>query len=307
MEKSWEFAIGHGWPREVGVAGSRRLIVDHQNSSRGPLTYRTEYALGILSLLPLLETGASRGLGWLVTILVVYIGVPLLIWSLLVDRLAFLVLRVVCRFRESSGHQYYFEKQVGMPGVSRRLLRDLRVLIFVFLLSALIVPQVTQVTPNNLVFGSNPFIYVAIFLLAIPSSIHVLLWVLEDSGLRCHNISRVTITVPAAWTSRWLASLGSLGAFVSFAVATGGNLDRAISLAFTLLVSLLPSCILAPTLFYRRLEPGIIAKIRQSKAAVTMARFFPQPSGSTLPPSSMPTLRSVKVTEETKQTSEPHQ
>src|SRR3989475_12777737 len=116
-----------------------------------------------------------------------------------------------------------------MPRVSRRLLRDLRVLIFVFLLSALIVPQVTQVTPNNLVFGSNPFIYVAIFLLAIPSSIHVLLWVLEDSGLRCHNISRLTVTVPAAWTSRWLSSLGGIGAFVCFAVAMVGSLDTALS------------------------------------------------------------------------------
>jgi hypothetical protein len=270
------------------------------------LTYRTEYTLGFLTLLPLLASGVSRGTGWLVTIVVVYIGVPLLVWSLLVDRLAFFVLRVICRFRESSGHQYYFEKQVGRPGVSRRLLRDFRVLAFVFLLSALIVPQVTQVNPQNLVIVSNEFIYVAIFLLAIPSSIHVLLWVLEDSGLRCHNTSRLTVTVPAAWTSRWLSSLGSIGAFVSFAVAMGGSLDRALSFGFTLVISLLPSCILAPTLFYRRLEPGIIAKIRQSNAAVTMSRLFPQFSGPSLSSSSAPTLRAVQVTEETKQTAEAH-
>jgi hypothetical protein len=266
------------------------------------LTYRTEYALGILSLIPLLETGASKGLGFLVTILVVYIGVPLLIWSLLVDRLASLVLRLVCRFRESSGHQYYFEKQVGMPGVKRRLLRDIRVLAFVFLLSALIVPLVTDVTPGNLVPVSNTFIYVAIFLLAVPSSIHVLLWVLEDSGLRCHNTSRVTVTVPAAWTSRWLSSVGGAGAFVSFAITMGGNLDRALSLGLTLFVSLLPSCILAPTLFYRRLEPGIIAKIRRSKAAMTMASLFPQLAGPSVPSSTAPTLRAVKGPEETRQT-----
>ena len=266
------------------------------------MTYRTEYTLGILALLPLLATGTGRGLGWLVTILVVYIGVPLLFWSLVVDRLASLVLRLICRFRESSGHQYYFERQVGMPGVKRRLLRDFRVLAFVFLLSALIVPQVTQVAPENLVLVSNEFIYVAIFLLAIPSSIYVLLWVLEDSGLRCHNTSRITVTVPAAWTSRWLASIGSVGAFVSFAVAMGGSLDRAVSLAFTLLVSLLPSCILAPTLFYRRLEPGIIAKIRQSKAALTMARLFPQPGGLATPSPTSPTLRSAVVPGETRKT-----
>jgi hypothetical protein len=253
------------------------------------LTYRTEYALGFLALLPLLATGGSRGIGWLVTVVVVYIGVPLLIWNLLVDRLAFLVLGIISRFRKSSGNQYYFERLVGAPGFSRRILRDLRVLLFVFMLSALIVPQVTEVTPANLVLVSNAFIYVAIFLLAIPSSIHVLLWVLEDSGLRCHNTSRVTVTVPAAWTSRWLASLGSLGAFVSFAVAMGGSLDRAVSLAFTLLVSLMPSCILAPTLFYRRLEPGIVAKIRQSKAAVAMARLFTPPSSPATPPSPAPT------------------
>jgi hypothetical protein len=266
------------------------------------LTYRTEYALGILSLIPLLEIGASKGLGWLTTILVVYIGVPLLMWSLLVDRFAFLVLGVVCRFRESSGHQYYFEKQVGMPGMSRRILRDLRVLFFVFLLSALIVPLVTDVAPGNLVPVSNTFIYVAIFLLAVPSSIHVLLWVLEDSGLRCHNTSRITVTVPAAWTSRWLSSAGGVGAFISFAITMGGNLDRALSLGLTLFVSLLPSCILAPTLFYRRLEPGIIAKIRQSKQAMTMARLFPQPAGSTLPYSTAPTLRAVKGPEDTQKT-----
>jgi hypothetical protein len=271
------------------------------------LTYRTEYTLGFLALLPLLATGVSMGTGWLVTIIVVYIGVPLLIWSLLVDRLAFLVLRVICRFRESSGHQYYFEKHVGKPGVSRRILRDLRVLVFVFFLSALIVPQVTQVNPNTpLVIVSNEFIYVAIFLLAIPSSIHVLLWVLEDSGLRCHNTSRLIVTVPAAWTSRWLSSLGGIGAFISFAVAMGGNLDRAVAFGFTLMISLLPSCILAPTLFYRRLEPGMIAKIRQSKAAMTMARLFPQISGPSFPSSSAPTLRAVAVTEETKQTAKPH-
>jgi hypothetical protein len=266
------------------------------------LTYRTEYFLGILSLIPLLETGVSRGLGWLITILVIYVGVPLLIWSLLVDRLASLVLKLVCRFRESTGHQYYFERQVGMPGVSRRILRDLRVLWFVFLLSALIVPQVTTVNLENYVLFSNPFIYVAIFLLAVPSSIHVLLWVLEDSGLRCHNIPRITTTVPAAWTSRWLASVGSVGAFLSFVVTVGGNLDRAIPLALTLFVSLLPSCILAPTLFYRRLEPGMIAKIRQSRAAITMARLFPQPVAPTISAPSAPTLRTVKGPEETHRT-----
>ncbi len=270
------------------------------------MTYRTEYTLGFLALLPLLATGVAKGTGWLVTIIVVYVGIPLLIWSLLVDRLASLVLRIICRVRESSGHQYYFERQVGKPGVSRRLLRDIRVLVFVFFLSALIVPQVTQVNPQNLVIVSNAFIYVAIFLLAIPSSIHVLLWVLEDSGLRCHNTMRLTVTVPAAWTSRWLSSLGGIGAFVSFAVAMGGSLDRAISLGFTLMISLLPSCILAPTLFYRRLEPGIIAKIRQSKAAMTMGSLFPQVSGPSLPSSSAPTLRSVRVNEETKQTTESH-
>jgi hypothetical protein len=265
------------------------------------LTYRTEYALGILSLIPLLEIGVAKGLGWLTTILAVYIGVPLMMWSLLVDRFAFLVLRIICRFRESSGHQYYFERQVGRPGVSRRILRDLRVLFFVFLLSALIVPLVTDVTPGNFVPVSNTFIYVAIFLLAVPSSIHVLLWVLEDSGLRCHNTSRVTVTVPASWTSRWLSSVGGLGAFISFTVTMGGNIDRAFSLALTLFVSLLPSCILAPTLFYRRLEPGIIAKIRQSKQAMTMARLFPQTAGPTVPSSTAPTLRAVKSPEETRQ------
>ncbi len=269
------------------------------------MTYRTEYALGFLALLPLLATGIAKGTGWLVTIIVVYVGVPLLIWSLLVDRLASFVLRIICRLRESSGHQYYFERQVGKPGVSRRILRDFRVLVFVFFLSALIVPQVTQVNPQNLVIVSNAFIYVAIFLLAIPSSIHVLLWVLEDSGLRCHNTTRLTVTVPAAWTSRWLSSLGGIGAFVSFAIAMGGNLDRALSLGFTLMISLLPSCILAPTLFYRRLEPGIIAKIRQSKAAMTMARLFPQVSGAPLPSSSAPTLRSAAATQATKQMHEP--
>lgn len=265
------------------------------------MTYRTEYTLGILSLLPLLATGASRGLGWTVTILVLYIGVPLLIWSLVVDRLASFILGMICRFRESSGHQYYFEKQVGMPGFKRRFLRDLRVLAFVFLLSALIVPLFTTVAPGNLVLVGNEFIYVAILLLAVPSSIHVLLWVLEDSGLRCHNTNRITVTVPAAWASRWLSSIGSVGAFISFAIAMGGNLDRAVSLAFSLTLSLLPSCILAPTLFYRRLEPGIISKIRQSKAAMTMANLFPQ-SAPTIPSLSAPTLRSSATPTDTRKT-----
>ena len=216
------------------------------------------------------------------------------------NRLASLVLRIVCRFRESSGHQYYFEKQVGMPGVSRRLLRDLRVLFFIFLLSALIVPLVIDVSPGNLVPVSNTYIYIAIFLLAVPSSIHVLLWVLEDSGLRCHNISRVTVTVPASWTSRWLSSAGGVGAFISFAVTMGGNLDRALALGLTIFVSLLPSCILAPTLFYRRLEPGIIAKIRQSKAAMTMARLFPQPTGPIMSAAVAPAQRVMKAPEETR-------
>jgi len=66
------------------------------------LTYRTEYTLGFLALLPLLATGVAKGTGWLVTIIVVYVGIPLLIWSLLVDRLAFLALRIICRLRESS-------------------------------------------------------------------------------------------------------------------------------------------------------------------------------------------------------------
>ncbi len=252
------------------------------------MTYRKEYVLGLLALMPLLAAGTYKGIGWLLTVVIVYVGVPLLTWSLLVDRLALLVLGIIRRFRESSGHQYYFEKPVGAPGFSRRILRDLRVLLFVFVLSASIVPEVTDVTPDKLALVSNAFIYVAILLLAIPSSVHVLLWVLEDSGLRCHNPSRVTVTVPGAWMSKWLASLGSLGAFVSFAVALGGSLDRAASLATTLLVSLLPSCILAPTLFYRRLEPRIVRKIRESKAAVAMARLFAPPYGPVAPPPPAP-------------------
>ncbi len=76
------------------------------------MTYRKEYALGILALMPLLAAGTFKGIGWLVTIVMVYVGVPLLVWSLLVDRLAVLVIGIIRRFRESSGHQYYFEKPV---------------------------------------------------------------------------------------------------------------------------------------------------------------------------------------------------
>ncbi len=247
------------------------------------MTYRKEYILGLLSLAPLLATGTYKGPAWLITVVMFYVGIPVITWSLLVDRLALLVLGIIRRFRESSGHQYYFEKTVGPPGFSRRFLRDLRVLLFVFVLSATILPSLTEVTPDNLAMVSNQFVYVALFLLAVPSSIHVLLWVLEDSGLRCHNPTRVTVTVPGIWMSKWLASLGSLGAFVSFAVALGGSLDKAVSLAWTLMISLLPSCILAPTLFYRRVEPGIVSKIRQSKAAVAMARLFAPPYGPVMP------------------------
>ena len=242
------------------------------------MTYRKEYAIGILSLMPLLAAGTYKGIGWLFTIIIVYVGIPLLIWSLVVDRLAFLVIGIIRHFRESSGHQYYFEKPVGPPGFSRRIMRDFRVLLFVFVLSASIVPQITDVNPANVAIVSNAFVYVAIFILAVPSSVHVLFWVLEDSGLRCHNPKRVTVTAPGAWMSNWLASVGSLGAFLTFAVSLGGSLDRAISLTTTLIASLLPSCILAPTLFYRRVEPGILAKVRESKTAMAMARMFAPPS-----------------------------
>ena len=246
--------------------------------------------LGILSLMPLLAAGTYKGIGWLITIIVVYVGIPVLIWSLVVDRLVFLVIGIIRHFRESSGHQYYFEKPVGPPSFSRRILRDFRVLLFVFVLSATIVPEITQVSPANVAIVSNEFVYVAIFILAVPSSIHVLFWVLEDSGLRCHNPKRVTVTAPGAWMSNWLASVGSLGAFLTFAVSLGGSLDKAISLTTTLFASLLPSCILAPTLFYRRVEPGILAKVRESKTAMAMARLFAPPPGpilsSSIPPSS---------------------
>jgi hypothetical protein len=252
------------------------------------LTYRKEYVLGILSLMPLLAAGTYKGLGWLVTIIVVYVGIPVLIWSLVVDRLVFLVIGIIRYFRESSGHQYYFEKLVGPPGFSRRILRDFRVLLFVFVLSAIIVPRITDVSPPNIAIVSNAFVYVAIFILAVPSSIHVLFWVLEDSGLRCHNPKRVTVTAPGAWMSNWLASVGSLGAFLTFAVSLGGSLDKAIALTTTLFASLLPSCILAPTLFYRRVEPGILAKVRESKTAMAMARLFAPPSSPNVPPSYPP-------------------
>jgi hypothetical protein len=252
------------------------------------LTYRKEYALGILSLLPLLAAGTYKGIGWLVTVVLVYVGIPVLIWSLLVHRLVFLVIGIIRRFRESSGHMYYFEKLVGPPGFSRRILRDFRVLLFVFVLSASIVPQITEVSPANIAIVSNAFVYVAIFLLAVPSSIHVLFWVLEDSGLRCHNPKRVTVTAPGAWMSNWLMSVGSLGALLTFAVSLGGSLDRAISLTTTLMASLLPSCILAPTLFYRRMEPGILAKVRESKTAIAMARLFAPLNSPSVPQSYPP-------------------
>lgn len=247
------------------------------------MTYRKEYFIGILSLLPLLSTGTYKGLAWLITIIAVYIGIPVLIWSLVVDKLALFVIWIIRHFRESSGHMYYFERPVGPPGFSRRILRDFRVLLFVFVLSASIVPQITDVIPANVVIVSNAFVYVAIFLLAVPSSIHVLFWILEDSGLRCHNPKRVTVTAPGAWMSNWLASVGSLGAFLTFIVSLGGSVDKAISLTATLFASLLPSCVLAPTLFYRRVEPGILAKVRESKSAIAMARMF-APQSAPAPP-----------------------
>ncbi|TMI14206.1 hypothetical protein E6H33_08910 [Candidatus Bathyarchaeota archaeon] len=254
------------------------------------MTYRKEYVLGILSLVPLLAAGTYKGIGWLITIIAVYVGIPVLIWSLVVDRLAFLVIGIIRHFRESSGHQYYFEKPVGPPGFSRRILRDFRVLLFVFVLSATIVPQITEVSPADIAIVSNEFVYVAIFILAVPSSIHVLFWVLEDSGLRCHNPKRVTVTAPGAWMSNWLASVGSLGAFLTFAISLGGSLDRAIALTTTLLESLLPSCLLAPTIFYRRVEPGILAKVRESKTAMAMARMFALPSSPSPPPQYPPSM-----------------
>jgi hypothetical protein len=252
------------------------------------LTFRKEYVIGILSLLPLLSAGTYKGLGWLVTIIVVYVGIPVLIWSLVVNRLAFMVIWIIRHFRESSGHMYYFERPVGPPGFSRRILRDFRVLLFVFVLSASIVPQITNVTPANIVIVSDAFVYVAIFLLAVPSAIHVLFWVLEDSGLRCHNPKRVTVTAPGAWMSNWLASVGSLGAFLTFIVSLGGSVDKAVALTSTLLASLLPSCILAPTLFYRRVEPGLLVKLRESKTAMAMARLFTPAIGPPLPASPTP-------------------
>src|SRR5207245_6586401 len=98
--------------------------------------------------MPLLAAGTYKGLGWLVTIIVVYVGVPVLIWSLVVDRLVFLVIGIIRYFRESSGHQYYFEKMVGPHGFSRRILRDFGVLLFVFVLSAIVVAWITDVCPS---------------------------------------------------------------------------------------------------------------------------------------------------------------
>src|SRR2546428_5510819 len=174
------------------------------------------------------------------------------------------------------------------PGFTRRILRDFRVLLFVYGLSAIVDPQITSVSPANVAIVSNEFVYVAIFILAVPSSVHVLFWVLEDSGLRCHNPKRVTVTAPGAWMSNWLASVGSLGAFLTFAISLGGSLDKAISLTTTLLESLLPSCILAPTLFYRRVEPGILAKVTESKTAMAMNRIFAPPSDPSVPQSYPP-------------------
>jgi hypothetical protein len=71
-------------------------------------------------------------------------------------------------------------------------------------------------------------------------------------------------------------------------VSLGGSLDKAFSLTTTLLASLLPSCILAPTLFYRRVEPGILAKVRESKTAMAMARLFAPPPAPSFPQSYPP-------------------
>src|SRR5207245_11153350 len=160
--------------------------------------------------MPLLAAGTYKVIGWLVTIIVVYVGIPVLIWSLVVDRLVFLVIGIIRYFRESSGHQYYFEKLVGPPGFSRRILRDFRVLLFVFVLSAIVVPRITDVSPANIAIVSNAFVYVAIFILAVPSSLDVLFWFLEESGLRGHNPKRVTVLGPGAWRSNSLASCGRL-------------------------------------------------------------------------------------------------
>src|SRR5207245_8701598 len=119
-----------------------------------------------------------------------------------------------------------------------------------------------------------------------------------DCGLGCQDPRRVAVTAPGAWMSNWLASVGSLGAFLTFAVSLCGSLDKAVALTTTLFASLLPSCILAPTLFYRRVEPGILVKVRESKTAIAMARLFAPPSSPSAPPSyppSSPTLPGTRL------------
>src|SRR2546426_11074380 len=105
--------------------------------------------------MPLLAAGTYKGIGWLVTIIVVYVGIPVVIWSLVVDRLVFLVIGIIRHFRESSGHQYYFEKLFGPPGFSRRILRDFRVLLFLFVLSATVVQRINDFSPAKIELVSN--------------------------------------------------------------------------------------------------------------------------------------------------------
>jgi len=140
----------------------------------------------------------------------------------------------------------------GKPGVSRRILRDMprssvRVLSFPRNCS-----QVTQINPQN---PQNLVIVSTLHLCSHLPARHTIFdpcpsMVLEDSGLRLSQYKRGSQSPFPGLDVKMVVISGRDCAFVSFAVARGGSLDRAISLGITLMISLLPSCILAPTLLF---------------------------------------------------------
>jgi hypothetical protein len=159
---------------------------------------------------------------------------------------------------------YFFTK----PSFPVRLWsRFLQLLFLTFFCSSLIVPRVSFVGPESAVSDFVEFFVVGFFTLWFLAPILVLIWTYQDGGLRRYDSDHTTVTPVGLRLAQLLAGVGTLGTFARFAVSVSQNPGEAVALGLGLFLVLFSPCLLLTSIFHRKREPKVIARLLNTEPA----------------------------------------
>jgi len=230
------------------------------------LKRRTWYTTALVAFLPgllVLEVPPFAVPWTTVAIWMILLMVPILLWYFVGKRIApvRLLLSAIIRTNKSSGFKYFFDKPHG-PGM---LQKTLELTLTTFGISAFAVQRLVGLSSATSSQDITSFIGYFILFLTVVFVVFFPLWTFEASGLRCHDQSKSTVSVPGALVGEALKDFGGLFAFAFFALdIESGSIAQATRLMLGLLIYFVPVCLLAIVIFRYEIEPRLVAKFERT-------------------------------------------